>query len=188
MYYNGKMATHTAHEQQKIIGELLVILALPSALPVATGGIAHAMSIPIIILTISGLLLGKVTGSDKKSRILEARDKVLSFQKLREFHDKIWYHAGRFSKERLAHLFDNSFFRAITALFIVVCALCFWTIIPVADTPPSIAVMLFGFSIVYRDVAVWALATFVGCIGVVLNVGTLVFLLTKFFEWIQTVV
>lgn len=175
----------SAREQEKIIGELLVILALPSALPVATGGIAHAMSIPIIILATYGLLFGKANVSDKKSRIVAARDKVLSFQKLREFHDKLWHHAGRLSCERWGWLFDNILFRCLTALFIVVCAVCFWTIIPVADTPPSIAVMLFGFSLVYRDILVWLLAVLVGTIGVVINVGTLMFIFTKVFEWLQ---
>lgn len=175
----------SAHEQEKIIGELLVILALPSALPVATGGIAHAMSIPIIILATYGLLFGKANVSDKKSRIVAARDKVLSFQKLREFHDKLWHHAGRFSRERWGWLFDNLGFRAITSLLVITCAICFWTIIPVADTPPSVAVMLFGFSLVYRDIAVWLLAAIVGIIGVVINVGTLTFLFTKAFEWLQ---
>jgi hypothetical protein len=179
------MVKNTAQEQQKIIGELLVILALPSALPVATGGIAHAMSVPIIILATYGLLFGKANVSGKKSRIVAARDKVLSFQKLREFHDKLWHHAGKLSRERWGWLFDTMAFRAITALFIVVCAVCFWTIIPVADTPPSIAVMLFGFSIVYRDILVWLLAVVVGIIGVVINIGTLSFLLTKLFEWLQ---
>ena len=65
----------SARDREKVIGELLVILALPSALPVATGGIAHAMSIPIIILAFTGLLLGGAI-SNKKSRIIAARDKV----------------------------------------------------------------------------------------------------------------
>jgi hypothetical protein len=176
----------SARDREKVIGELLVILALPSALPVATGGIAHAMSIPIIILAVTGLLLGGAI-SNKKSRIIAARDKVLSFQKLREFHDKLWYHAGRLSKERWAFLFDNVLFRAVTALLIIVCAICFWTIIPVADTPPSIAVMLFGFSIVYRDVLVWLLAVIIGVIGVVINVSTLLFLATQIINWLQSI-
>ena len=179
------MADAAKVEKQKLVGELLVILALPSALPVATGGIAHAMSIPIIILAITGLLFDSALS--KKSRVMAARDKVLSFQKLREFHDKVWHHAGRFSRARLAFLFDNIAFRAVTALFIVVCAICFWTIIPVADTPPSVAVMLFGFSLVYRDIAVWALAVVLGVIGIAINVGTLAFLATKLFEWLQAV-
>lgn len=45
--------------------------------------------------------------------------------------------------------------------------------------------MLFGFSIVYRDILVWLLAVVVGIIGVVINIGTLSFLLTKLFEWLQ---
>ncbi len=182
------VATKTSpREQEKIIGELLVILALPSALPVATGGIAHAMSIPIIILATYGLLFGKANVSDKKSRIIAARDKVLQIQMLREFHDKLWHHAGRLSRERWGWLFENIVFRSLTALLVVVCAVCFWTIIPVADTPPSIAVMLFGFSIVYRDIFVWLLATVVGAIGIAINIGTLSFLLTKAFEWLQGV-
>ncbi len=172
-------------DQLQIIGEAIIILALPSALPIPTGGIAHSLSIVIILFSFWGLVLGGVKPKTQE-KFEVGRNKVLRFKRLREFHDSLWQRAGQLLKNRKGWIFDNRLFLALTSLLIIICAACFWTVIPLADTPPSIAVILFGFSLVYKDIYAWFAAVIVGVFGLVINLGSLLFVITKITEFITS--
>ncbi len=167
-----------------LIGEALVLLALPSALPVATGGIAHAMSVPIIIIAVYGLIFSALT-ERHKTRITEAKAKVLKIDKLRQLHDAIWNRAAKIMKSHSAWLFDQLAFRILTGTLIVLSAICFWTIIPLADTPPSVAVMLFGFALIYRDIRVWIAGLVMSILGIAINYGSLLFVIHWILRWLS---
>lgn len=166
-------STELPQDSLTIIGEALIILSLPSALPIPTGGIAHSLSVVIIILAFFGLVVGGVR-PNFQARLDRSREAVLRFKRVNQLHDKLWHHAGKLLRPRVQIVFKNKLFLVFTGILVILCAMCFWTIIPLADTPPSVAIILFGFALVYKDIYSWIVALITGVVGFIINIGSVV--------------
>lgn len=170
-------------EKLRFIGEAIILLAIPSLLPIATGGIAKALSFIIVALAFWGLILGGI--SDKTVENIEAkRDHILKIEAIRKLHDKLWLWADKILSPRQTWLFRLRVFQALTGLLILLCCLSLWNPVPFADSIPSAALVVFGFALAFNDFFAWLAALLIGIIGFTVNIGSVILLLSKLIEWL----
>lgn len=153
-------------------GILLLILALPSALPVPAPG----YSVPFgIVLTVLGLqmVLGKrmpwVPQKIKEKRLsLGGKDGIKKkIESFTTFFEKIIHH-------RLEFIFAGPFYRA-HGLLVTLCGLSMMIPLPLTNTVPALGIFLLGIGMTEKDGLLGILGGLVCIAGVCLTTAILIF-------------
>lgn len=156
-----------AFEERGFAVTILLLMFLP-ALPLPTGGITHVFELITIILALQ-MVLGRKTlwlPHRFKDRELGASitTKAVPFisRRIRWFE--------RFSKPRLAGLFDQRWFIRVLGLVIIVFTLGAAVAPPFSglDTLPALGVVIICLSIILGDVLVLGVGALIGTGGVLL--------------------
>jgi hypothetical protein len=156
-----------AFEERGFAVTILLLMFLP-ALPLPTGGITHVFELITILLALQMVLGRKTLWLPRrfKDRELGASitNKAVPFisRRIRWFE--------RFSKPRLAGLFDQRWFIRVLGLVIIVFTLGAIVAPPFSglDTLPALGVVIICLSIILGDVVVLGVGALIGTGGVLL--------------------
>jgi hypothetical protein len=156
--------------EEKSFALLFILLLGISALPIPTGGATHVFDI-IAVLVAAQLVAGRDEiwipqrwrrldlGGGNKQRFVTALLKLIRFLE-------------RFSRPRLAFLFDHRLSNVVFGVLVILFTAGAFLAPPFSglDTLPGLAVVLLSLGVLLEDIAVVVLALVVGVVGVVLEV------------------
>jgi hypothetical protein len=156
--------------EEKSFAVIFVVLLGVPALPLPTGGATHVFEIIAMLLALQ-LIVGRdkvwlperwrrleLVG-EKESRFVRGLLKVIRFLE-------------RFSRPRLAWLFDHRLSNVVFGLAILLLSLSAFLAPPFTglDTLPSLGAVLVSLAVLLEDVAVLVLGLLLGAAGIVLEV------------------
>jgi len=150
---------------------LLILLALPSALPVpALPGVTAILAIPMLLIAIQ-IMFGKrllwLPGWARRRRISKQALTTLAQkgQKPLTLVEKILKPRLRWMQSYLAH--------RIFGLILLICAISVATPIPMTNTIPSMGIVLISIGLLERDGLVMLAGTVIGAVGVTIAASVL---------------
>ncbi len=157
--------------QEKSFAVAFLILMLPAALPLPTGGITHVFAAITMLLALE-LIFGRKTiwvPSFLKRRNLgkslekKALPKLVSFIK--------WFEKR--SKKRLLVALKNQQFLRLVGLIVFIFALASIAAVPFTglDTLPALAVVTISLSLILEDALLLVYAIGIGLVGIALEVS-----------------
>lgn len=130
-------------------GFLLVVLALPSALPIPAYGYAIPFALLIILVALQ-MIMGR--SSPTLPRWVRNRDigsKGITFIQKRGIPFLRWME--RLSKPRVENLDERGFFRFLVGIVVLLVALVMLIPIPFTNTIFALAILLIGFGLMNKD-------------------------------------
>lgn len=159
-----------------------VLLMLPSALPLPTGGITNLILEPLTLLIALEMIIGRRTIWLPK-RIKQRPVGSLLEKRALPFMAKRIKWLEKWSRPRWGSFAEKASFRTITGLLVFTFALAAVISPPFSglDTLPSIGVVLLGLSLILEDFLLFLVGLIVGSIGLGLVIGTGA-VLTKLFQ------
>lgn len=157
---------------QSTFGILLVILSLPSALPVPAPGYSTPFGVVLVLLGLQIILGKKVPWIPKKLRVKEIQlgakksitSKIESFTRFFE----------RFIKPRLEWLYREPFYR-FHGVLVLLSGASMIIPLPLTNTPPAMGVFLIGIGMLEHDGFFGVVGWIVSLLGVTLTISILVF-------------
>jgi hypothetical protein len=146
----------------------ILLLMFPSALPVPTGGVTHVLEAVTLLLAFQIVAGREEVWVPRRWRQRELGEtltgKAIPFivRRVRSFE--------RFSRNRMAPLFERGWFLRLLGVFIVVFTLGSILAPPFSglDTLPALGVVLITLGMILRDVTFTVAGAVVGCAGVLL--------------------
>jgi len=163
----------------KSFGIFIVILSMPSALPVPAPG----YSIPFG-LALLGLGIQVVLRRDHPwfpERVLNREIHIKEGSKLVSGMVKFLSIFERFIKPRFTFVYSNPFTYRLMGLIIMLCATSMLIPIPLTNTLPAIGIFLIGLGMLEEDGIFGVLGTIAGICGVLFT--TMLLTLIAFFGW-----
>jgi hypothetical protein len=166
------------HDTSKTLGELqdvfdersfsvaVLLLMLPSALPLPTGGVTHVFEIITLLLGLEMVIgLSAIWLPERwKRRELGGilTDKALPFVQRRIR----WFE--RWSRPRLPGLFEQRWFHRATGLLFVLLAIGALLAPPFSglDTPPALGAVVVALAVLLRDVVMYLVGAVIGLVGI----------------------
>ena len=159
---------------------ILILFALPSALPIPAAGYSTLLSIPLFLIGFR-ILLGRET-LWLPDRLRQRRFDPKSFsRKLVDGMLRLIRFVERFTVPRFAWLTSSQFTRAIVGLLIIALAASMALPIPGTNTAPAFGIFLIGFALLEEDGVLLV-------IGILSSLVALAISLTIIFFGYQTVV
>lgn len=154
---------------ERSYGFLLILISLPSALPVPAPGYSTPLGIIILFLGVR-LLFKKELWLPKRIMNKSLSKSLVSFilNKGIPFLKKIEY----FTKPRLVRIIKNNFIHTMMAVIVILCAISMIIAVPLTNTAPAFAIFLIGLSLVNEDGLLLILGIITGIIA--LTISTLV--------------
>jgi hypothetical protein len=154
--------------EEKTFAVAILLLMFVPALPAPTGGITHVFEILTIIIAAQMVLGRRALWIPKRFRNRElgalTTGKALPFviRRIRWFE--------KFSRPRLAYLFDNRMFLRLLGLIIIALTVGAFIAPPFSglDTLPALGVVTIALSIILEDVVILAIGIVIGTGGIVL--------------------
>jgi hypothetical protein len=162
---------------QKSFGVLLVILALPSALPLPAPGFAIPFGIGLIFLALDIIKNKPFPTLPKK--LVEKEIKTKEDSKLISSMTRFMAFFEKFLKPRFSAIYNSSIFKRSVGLIILICAVSMCIPIPLTNTIPAFGVFLIGLGMLEEDLLFTSLGALVSLAGVALTV-TLITLISIF--------
>jgi hypothetical protein len=162
---------------QKSFGVLLVILALPSALPLPAPGFAIPFGIGLIFLALDIIKNKPFPTLPKK--LVEKEIKTKEDSKLISSMTRFMAFFEKFLKPRFPAIYNSSIFKRSVGLIILICAVSMCIPIPLTNTIPAFGVFLIGLGMLEEDLLFTSLGALVSLAGVALTV-TLITLISIF--------
>ena len=156
-----------AFEERGFAVTILLLMFLP-ALPLPTGGITHVFELITIILALQMVLGRKTLWLPRRFKDRELGASITT--KAVPFISRRIRWFERFSKPRLAGLFDQRWFIRVLGLVIIVFTLGAAVAPPFSglDTLPALGVVIICLSIILGDVVVLGVGALIGTGGVLL--------------------
>ena len=164
---------------QSGFGLVFLVLALPSALPVPAPGFAAPFGVAILIL-VRQLLTGK-TEPHLPEQMMNR-----SFPKPGTRLQKWMLHFVKFFDQivrtRLQFVFNNSLFKKLLYLTIMLCALMMCIPVPLTNTLPAIGVFIISIAMLKKDGLVAMLGVACSLLGIIVSItitGTFIYLIIQ---------
>lgn len=158
----------------KSFGVLLMILSLPSALPVPAPGYSVPFGIALIFLA-SQIIMRRETPL-LPEKVLQRKIKTKKNTKVVGFMVKFLQFFEIFVRPRLTFVFRAPFFYRLLGCVILACACSMCIPIPLTNTGPALGVFLIGLGMVEEDGLASAGGVFVSFAGIALTLTVLYFL------------
>ena len=156
-----------AFEERGFAVTILLLMFVP-ALPLPTGGITHVFELITIVLALQMVLGRRTIWLPRRFKERELGASIT--QKAVPFISRRIRWFERFSKPRLAGLFDQRWFIRVLGLVIIVFTLGAAVAPPFSglDTLPALGVVIICLSIILGDIVVLGVGTVIGTGGVLL--------------------
>lgn len=156
-----------AFEERGFAVTILLLMFLP-ALPLPTGGITHVFEVITVIIALQMVLGRRTLWLPRRFKDRELGASIT--QKAVPFISRRIRWFERFSKPRLAGLFDQRWFIRVLGLLIIVFTLGAAVAPPFSglDTLPALGVVIICLSIILGDIVVLGVGTVIGTGGVLL--------------------
>lgn len=149
---------------QKSFGFLLVILSLPSALPVPAPGYSTPFAIAIFFIalgiiknknhpTLPKKILNKEIKTKKNSKMINGMVKFISFFE-------------KFLKPRYSKSYHSVTFKRVLGLVVLLCGISMMIPIPLTNTIPAMGIFLIGLGMLEEDFLFALLGTITAIIGI----------------------
>ena len=157
---------------QRSFGLLLILFALPSALPVPAPGYSIPGGIALIVLALQMIarrefpwlpqrVLDKRLPADPKARLVNAMVKFIAFFE-------------RFVKPRLTFISRRRTFAMAMGAVVLCCGISMCIPIPLTNTAPALGVFLIGLGLLEEDAFVALGGSIVALLGLTITVSLLV--------------
>ncbi len=157
---------------QKSYGLLLIIMSLPSALPVPAPGYSTPFAIVIFIIARDIVLnrshpklpkrvMDKEIKTKKDSKLVGAMVKFISFFE-------------KFVKPRFVKMYKGSWFKRILGAVVLLCAISMSIPIPLTNTIPAAGIFLMGMGMMEEDVVFSVLGIVTALVGIAITTTILV--------------
>lgn len=158
-------------------GFLLVVLSIPSALPVPAPG--YSVPFGIVLAVLATQLIARRAQPIFPERILNRRLKAKSDSRFVRTMAKFIGFFERFSRPRGMRWFALGPFERILGGMVLLCSISMMLPIPLTNTLPALGIFLIGMALLGKDLLFGILGLLVGLAGIALTT-TLLVLISKF--------
>jgi hypothetical protein len=153
---------------EKSFALVLLLLLIPSALPIPTGGVTHVLEL-IAVIVVAQMALGREElWLPRRFRDHELGETMTGKAIPRVLGVVRWFE--RWARPRLARLLDVRLVRSLLAvfLFVFVAGALFAPPFSGLDTLPSLGVVIVCLGIIFRDAVIVVSGLLVGAVGIAL--------------------
>lgn len=152
--------------KEKSFAVLFLILALPTALPLPTGGITSILEVIVMLLSLQ-LILGRRTlwiPNRWKNRTISKEFKGKAFHSLLR---KIEWLEKR-TRPRLSGVLSNSIFLRLSGVIVFIFALGASIAPPFTglDTLPSLGIVILALGLIFEDAVLFLVGVMIGSVGI----------------------
>jgi hypothetical protein len=154
---------------QRAFGIVLVLLALPCAIP-GPPAVTSFLGLPLFLIALQMVAKRSVPWLPRR-----LRDYAVSQTALNRFVARALPWVVRmetFSKPRLEAL-TNGHAERLLGLLIALLALCIMIPLPLSNLPPGIAIVTLGFALIERDGVLLSIGLVVSAVALVIMVGVI---------------
>jgi hypothetical protein len=165
---------------QRAFGILLVLLALPCAIP-GPPAVTSFLGIPLLLVALQMIGQRSVPWLPRRLRDYEMRQTVVN-----HFIARALPWVGRLeavSKPRF-ELLTSGHAERLLGVLIAVLALCIMIPLPLSNLPPGIAIVIMGFALIERDGVLLAIGLIASAIALFIMIGVVklaALIVSKFF-------
>ena len=153
---------------EKSFAVVALLLLIPSALPIPTGGLTHVLEL-IAVIVVAQMVLGREElWLPRRFREHELGDTMTGKAIPRILRVVRWFE--RWARPRLARLLDLRPVKSLLAVFLLVFVAAALLAPPFSglDTLPSLGVVIVCLGIIFRDAIIVSLGLLVGATGIAL--------------------
>ena len=153
---------------EKSFAVVALLLLIPSALPIPTGGLTHVLEL-IAVIVVAQMVLGREElWLPRRFREHELGDTMTGKAIPRVLGVVRWFE--RWARPRLARLLDVRLVRSLLAVFLLVfvAGALFAPPFSGLDTLPSLGVVIVCLGIIFRDAVIVVSGLLVGALGIAL--------------------
>ena len=153
---------------EKSFAVVALLLMIPSALPIPTGGVTHVLELIALIVIVQMVVGREELWLPRRFREHELGETMTGKAIPRILRVVRWFE--RWARPRLAHLLDLRLVKSLLAVFLLVFVAAALLAPPFSglDTLPSLGVVIVCLGIIFSDVIIVSLGLLVGTTGIAL--------------------
>lgn len=165
---------------QRAFGILLVLLALPCAIP-GPPAVTSFLGVPLFLVALQMIAQRSVPWLPRRLRDYELRQSVVNqfIARARKWVERL----ESISKPRL-EILTSGHAERLLGFLIAILALCIMIPLPLSNLPPGVAIVIMGFALIERDGVLLSIGLVASVIALIIMIGVVqlaYLIVSKFF-------